>query len=199
MTTGVSPTTGSAAEWDRLAEALEAFELVETSAEHLRRSRRLQRQLASKHQSGRKLPDLLVAAAAEAASLTVLRYDADFDRIAAVTSQSCSWIVPAGSVAERACAWRKSSTPERCVPYHHLSGRSRAPSPPSRAHSAISSVEGTRSFCSRCDSARDGHQSAHQPGGIGVIETLVEDQRLPGGHDCRPTNGARPIVRSRRT
>jgi predicted nucleic acid-binding protein len=62
----------SAAEWDRLAEALGAFELIETTAEHLRRAKQVQRQLASKHQRGRKIPDLLVAAAAEASNLTVL-------------------------------------------------------------------------------------------------------------------------------
>ncbi len=88
----------SAAEWDRLAEALEAFELVETTADHLRRARQVQRLLAARHQRGRKVPDLLIAAAAEARGLTVLHYDADFDRIAAVTGQSCEWIVPAGSV-----------------------------------------------------------------------------------------------------
>jgi predicted nucleic acid-binding protein len=88
----------SAAEWDRLAEALEAFELVETTNQHVRRARQVQRQLASKHQRGRKVPDLLVAAAAESLHLRVLHYDADFDRIAAVTGQTCEWVVPAGSV-----------------------------------------------------------------------------------------------------
>ena len=87
-----------AAEWDRLAEALQAFELVETTADHLRRARQVQRLLAAKHQRGRKVPDLLIAAAAESRDLTVLHYDADFDRIAAVTGQSCEWVVPAGSV-----------------------------------------------------------------------------------------------------
>lgn len=88
----------SAAEWDRLAEGLEAFELVETTADHLRRARQVQRLLAAKHQRGRKVPDLLIAAAAESRDLAVLHYDADFDRIAAVTGQSCEWVVPAGSV-----------------------------------------------------------------------------------------------------
>ena len=87
------------AEWDRLALALETFELVETDAEHVRRARQVQRMLARNRQRGRKLPDLLIAAAAEAHSLTVLHYDADFERIAAVTGQECEWIVPAGSVA----------------------------------------------------------------------------------------------------
>jgi predicted nucleic acid-binding protein len=86
------------AEWDRLTDAVEAFELVETSAEHIRRARQTQRLLASKHQRGRKLPDLLVAAAAEARGVAVLHYDADFDLIAAATGQPCEWIVPAGSV-----------------------------------------------------------------------------------------------------
>ena len=88
----------SAAEWDQLAEALAVFELVETTADHVRRARQVQRLLASKHQRGRKIPDLLIAAAAEARNLGVLHYDADFDRIAAVTGQPCQWVVPAGSV-----------------------------------------------------------------------------------------------------
>jgi len=88
----------NAAEWDRLADAVEVFELVESTAEHMRRARQTQRLLASRHQRGRKVPDLLVAAAAEARSLTVLHYDADFDLIAAVTGQACRWVVPAGSI-----------------------------------------------------------------------------------------------------
>jgi predicted nucleic acid-binding protein len=88
----------NAAEWDRLADAVDAFELVETTAEHVRRAKQVQRLLASRHQRGRKLPDLLVSAAAEAAGLTVLHYDGDFDLITVVTGQPCEWVVPAGSV-----------------------------------------------------------------------------------------------------
>jgi predicted nucleic acid-binding protein len=88
----------NAGEWDRLLDAVDVFELVETTAEHVRRAKQVQRLLASKHQRGRKLPDLLVAAAAEASRLTVLHYDADFDLIATATGQSCEWVVPAGSV-----------------------------------------------------------------------------------------------------
>jgi predicted nucleic acid-binding protein len=88
----------NAAEWDRLTDAVEVFELVESTAEHVRRARQAQRLLASMHQRGRKVPDLLVAAAAEARNLTVLHYDADFDLIATVTGQSCRWVVPAGSI-----------------------------------------------------------------------------------------------------
>ena len=86
-------------EWDSFQEALEAFQLVETDAGHVRRARQVQRLLAARSQRGRKIPDLLVAVAAEEAGLEVLHYDADFDRIAAVTGQSCVWVVPPGSVA----------------------------------------------------------------------------------------------------
>lgn len=44
------------------------------------------------------IPDLIVAAAAERNSLTVLHYDADFDQIARVTGQSVEWVVPRGSL-----------------------------------------------------------------------------------------------------
>lgn len=85
-------------EWERLSDGLRAFEPVETSAGDVRRALQVQRLLAAGHQRGRKIPDLLIAAAAEARGLTVLHYDADFDRIAAVTGQPCAWIVPAGSI-----------------------------------------------------------------------------------------------------
>lgn len=88
----------SAEEWDRLSEALDAFELLETNEDHLRRAKQVQRLLAARHQRGRKVPDLLIAAAAESRGLAILHYDADFDRIAAVTGQECEWVVPAGSV-----------------------------------------------------------------------------------------------------
>ena len=88
----------SAKEWDRAIEALDVFDLIETSVDHLRRARQVQRQLAAKHQRGRKVPDLLIAAAAEANGLAVLHYDADFDHIATITGQRVEWVVPAGSV-----------------------------------------------------------------------------------------------------
>lgn len=88
----------NAQEWDRLVAALGAFDLVETTAQHITRSLQVQRLLAARSQRGRKIPDLLVAAAAEALNLVVLHYDADFDLISAVTGQHCAWAVPAGSI-----------------------------------------------------------------------------------------------------
>lgn len=87
-----------AQEWDRLIDALSAFELVETSSDHVRRARQVQRLLAAKHQRGRKIPDLLIAAAAEMNSLVVLHYDTDFDRISALTGQPSEWVVAPGAV-----------------------------------------------------------------------------------------------------
>ncbi len=88
----------NADEWDDLIRALDAFEAVETSAAHVTRALQVQRLLAARSQRGRKLPDLLVAAAAEALNLTVLHYDADFEHISAVTGQAHHWVVPPGTV-----------------------------------------------------------------------------------------------------
>lgn len=88
----------NAREWDALQSAMSAFGLVESEARHVQRARQVQRALAGRSQPGRKVPDLLVAAAAEDAGLIVLHYDSDFDRIAAVTGQKCEWVVPAGSI-----------------------------------------------------------------------------------------------------
>lgn len=88
----------NAAEWDQLVDALSVFPLVETDRTHVRRARQVQRMLAAAGHRGRKLPDLLIAAAAEDAGLGVLHYDGDFDLIGAVTGQSTRWVVPAGSI-----------------------------------------------------------------------------------------------------
>ena len=85
-------------EWTRLTSALTAFPLIETDAAHVRRARQVQRLLASRGLRGRKVPDLLIAAAAEESGLAVLHYDADFDLIARVTGQRCEWVVPSGTI-----------------------------------------------------------------------------------------------------
>lgn len=47
---------------------------------------------------GAKPVDLVIAAAAESARLTVLHYDNDYDRISTVTSQPSEWIAARGSL-----------------------------------------------------------------------------------------------------
>ena len=88
----------NAEEWDRLVGALDAFRAVETTEHHVRRALQVQRLLATRSQRCRKIPDLLVAAAAEELDAVVLHYDADFDLISEVTGQRCEWVVPAGTV-----------------------------------------------------------------------------------------------------
>ena len=56
------------------------------------------------HQGGRhhrrvKHPDLLIAAAAESAGMTLLHYDQDFEAIAEITGQQTRWIAARGSVS----------------------------------------------------------------------------------------------------
>lgn len=88
----------NAAEWDRLIGALDVLVPVETTTGHVRRALQVQRMLAERSRRGRKVRDLLVAAAAEELDATVLHYDANFDLIAEVTGQRSRWVVPAGSV-----------------------------------------------------------------------------------------------------
>ncbi|MBA2517879.1 MAG: PIN domain-containing protein [Solirubrobacterales bacterium] len=58
---------------------------------------RLSRQGAASQRSV-KHPDLLIAAAAEAAGASVLHYDEDYDRIAEITGQPTKWLAPRGSL-----------------------------------------------------------------------------------------------------
>lgn len=88
----------TAEEWHDLVGALGVFDSVETTAAHVRRALQVQRLLAERSQRGRKIPDLLIAAAAEELDIAVLHYDSDFDLIAAVTGQRCEWVLPAGTV-----------------------------------------------------------------------------------------------------
>lgn len=88
----------NADEWDRLIEALGAFRRIDVEEHHFDRARQVQRELAARGLKGRKVPDLLIAAVAEALSLTVVHYDADFDHIATVTGQPAQWIVERGSI-----------------------------------------------------------------------------------------------------
>lgn len=53
--------------------------------------------MAGRHRAA-GIPDLLIAAVAERAGLTVLHYDEDFELIAGVTGQPMRWVVPRGSL-----------------------------------------------------------------------------------------------------
>jgi predicted nucleic acid-binding protein len=83
-----------------LADALRGLPRVAVDDAVFDRALAVQARLASKSQHRAvALPDLLVAACAEANELIVLHYDADFDRVAKVTGQPTQWVVPRGSVS----------------------------------------------------------------------------------------------------
>jgi predicted nucleic acid-binding protein len=75
-----------------------AYDAVPMTEAIFQRAIDVQAQLAHRSQHRLPIPDLLIAAAAEAAGLIVLHYDRDFDRIAAVTGQMVEWVVAPGSL-----------------------------------------------------------------------------------------------------
>jgi predicted nucleic acid-binding protein len=87
----------NAGEWDGLVRAVRTFVAVDVDPTDIGRAAGVQRALAATGLRGRKVPDLLIAAAAERRGLTVLHYDRDFELIADVTGQPHEWVVPRGS------------------------------------------------------------------------------------------------------
>jgi predicted nucleic acid-binding protein len=84
----------------RMRDERSAWPFVSMDQDVLDRAVEVQDVLAARNeQRGAKIADLLIAAAAEAASLVVLHYDHDFDLIASVTHQPVEWIVTAGTVS----------------------------------------------------------------------------------------------------
>jgi predicted nucleic acid-binding protein len=58
----------------------------------------IQHQLARSGHHRLPIPDLIIAAAARTEDLTVIHYDADFERIAEATDVKQEWVAPAGSL-----------------------------------------------------------------------------------------------------
>ena len=87
------------AHFDQLRRVLDAFPLVRTHQAVFDRALEVQHRLAERGQH-RAVPmaDLLIAAAAEAADIPVVHYDADFDLIASVTGQPTHWVVARGLI-----------------------------------------------------------------------------------------------------
>ncbi len=86
--------------YQRLSSALQGMPRAPITESVLERALEVQSQLASRSQHRSvPLPDLIVAACAELRGLTVLHYDADFDRIASLTDQPTQWVVPRGTVS----------------------------------------------------------------------------------------------------
>jgi len=64
----------------------------------LQRALAVQEELARTGHHRVAIPDLIIAAAAEAAGVAILHYDHDYDVIAQVTGQAVEWVVERGSV-----------------------------------------------------------------------------------------------------
>ncbi len=75
-----------------------AYRRVELTEAIFERAISVQGLLAGRGRHRLPIPDLIIAAAAESAGLTVLHYDTDFDAIAAVTGQTTEWVAPRGSL-----------------------------------------------------------------------------------------------------
>jgi predicted nucleic acid-binding protein len=76
---------------------LETLLWLETTDDAHHRALGVQQDMATRGQHrGVGLVDLLIAATAEQHTATVLHYDRDFERIAALTGQPQEWIVPRG-------------------------------------------------------------------------------------------------------
>ena len=87
------------ADYETIWGALTAQRWIDVTSAAMDRAMEVHRELArsSQHRHFR-LPDLIIAATAEQAGATVLHYDTDYDRIAAVTGQPTEWIAQRGSL-----------------------------------------------------------------------------------------------------
>jgi predicted nucleic acid-binding protein len=85
--------------YESLWRALHGHRWMDVTKEAMDRALAVHRELAATSQHRQfSLPDLIVAATAELNGATVLHYDADYDRIAAITGQPTEWVVPRGSL-----------------------------------------------------------------------------------------------------
>ncbi|MGH9245157.1 MAG: PIN domain nuclease [Acidimicrobiales bacterium] len=73
-----------------------ALEDVPVTPQVVSKAVEIQHDLARRGQHRIPIPDLLIAAAADSAGLTVLHYDSDFELISEVSDVSQEWVVPRG-------------------------------------------------------------------------------------------------------
>ena len=85
--------------YEVLWRAMRAHRWMDVTSQAMTRAMEVHRLLGatSQHRNFR-LPDLIIAATAELAGATVLHYDADYDRIGAVTGQPTEWVAAKGSL-----------------------------------------------------------------------------------------------------
>ena len=91
----------NADEFEELLEGLQALPQCPIGEAEWKRALWVYGELAKQggaHQRSVKHPDLLIAAAGEAAEMPVLHYDEDYERIAEITGQPHRWLARQGSL-----------------------------------------------------------------------------------------------------
>ncbi len=94
--------TQNAAEFKALRHDLQALPDCPIEAKQWERALDIYEQLSNQgglHHRAVEHPDLLIAAAAEAAGVPVLHYDEDYERIAALTGQPARWLASRGTLS----------------------------------------------------------------------------------------------------
>lgn len=84
--------------YDQVLDERRSLDQAPITPEVMAKAIELQHELAGHGQHRVPIPDLVISAAADIAGLTVLHYDADFERIADVGGAAQEWIVPRGSI-----------------------------------------------------------------------------------------------------
>lgn len=91
----------SKVDYAAVSDELDALHQIPCDAAVWTRAMLVQRSLSEQHalhHRSVKIPDLLIAAAAEMAGVTLWHYDEDYERVAAITGQPTRWIAPRGSL-----------------------------------------------------------------------------------------------------
>ncbi|GII26297.1 PIN domain nuclease [Planosporangium mesophilum] len=79
--------------------ALHGHRWIDVTTQAMDRALAVHRELATTSQHRHfHLPDLIIAATAELHGAVLLHYDADYDRIAAITGQPTEWVAARGSL-----------------------------------------------------------------------------------------------------
>lgn len=86
------------AEYEAILEERRSLDAAPITPEVMDVAVGLQHELARQGQHRLAIPDLVISAAARAAGLVVLHYDADFERLAAAGGAPHEWIVPQGTI-----------------------------------------------------------------------------------------------------
>jgi predicted nucleic acid-binding protein len=85
--------------YEELWGGLQGHRWLDVTAPAMDRAMEVHRAMGARSQHRNfALPDLIIAATAEIHGATVLHYDHDFERIAAVTGQPTEWVVPRGTL-----------------------------------------------------------------------------------------------------